>query len=145
MKNRSNVQTLESNLASLNMSALDSAFQIDPLFSQMSKKFDEGGARGMLLANLSVGFDGPGVVFDSKEETKDAAAAAVSDLESNPAPAGPTPVAMKPLRSKLAELLNITPIESLQLVPQLDQLRSEYTELKNEGHVVVDTKKKIKK
>ena len=36
----------------------------DPLFHIMSGKFDEGGARGLLLHNLSVSTSG-GLVFDS--------------------------------------------------------------------------------
>jgi Condensin complex subunit 2 len=31
----------------LNLSRLDSAFDIDPLFHKMSKTFDEGGAKGV--------------------------------------------------------------------------------------------------
>ena len=61
------VQTLETNAESLNMNKLDSAFDIDPLFHKMSKTFDEGGAKGMLLANLSVSTDTCGIVFDSKQ------------------------------------------------------------------------------
>ena len=54
--------------ANLNMSKLDSAFDIDPLFHKMSKTFDEGGAKGLLLVNLGVGSSGCNIVFDSKEE-----------------------------------------------------------------------------
>ena len=50
------------------MSKLDSAFDIDPLFHKMSKTFDEGGAKGLLLVNLGVGSNGCNIVFDSKEE-----------------------------------------------------------------------------
>ena len=55
--------------ANINMSKLDSAYDIDPLFHKMSKTFDEGGAKGMLLANLSVAPDGPQIVFDSKADS----------------------------------------------------------------------------
>ena len=34
----------------------------------MSSTFDEGGAKGMLLANLEVSSNGVGIVFDSKED-----------------------------------------------------------------------------
>jgi condensin complex subunit 2 len=40
------------------------AFTIDPLFQQTSAQFDEGGAKGLLLNNLSV-FRGCEIVFDS--------------------------------------------------------------------------------
>jgi len=88
------------------MNTLDSAFQIDPLFSQMSKTFDEGGARGMLLANLSVGLDSCGVVFDSKEE---------KNHITSTAPAVVAMVNMKSLINKLADLTKSGDVESLQV------------------------------
>lgn len=54
--------------ANINMSKLDCAPDIDPLFRKMSKAFDEGGARGLLLNNLGVARDGCRVEFDSKED-----------------------------------------------------------------------------
>ena len=51
------------------MSKLDSAPDIDPLFRKMSKAFDEGGAKGLLLNNLGVARDGCRIEFDSKEDT----------------------------------------------------------------------------
>ena len=50
------------------MSKLDSAPDIDPLFRKMSKAFDEGGAKGLLLNNLGVARDGCRIEFDSKED-----------------------------------------------------------------------------
>jgi len=55
--------------ANINMSKLDSAPDIDPLFRKMSKAFDEGGAKGLLLNNLGVARDGCRIEFDSKEDT----------------------------------------------------------------------------
>ncbi|CAM9252653.1 unnamed protein product [Discosporangium mesarthrocarpum] len=49
----------------LNIGDLERAFDVDPIFSKMSKTFDEAGSRGMLLNNLSVR-DGCRVSFDSK-------------------------------------------------------------------------------
>ena len=46
------VNTLETNLRSIQMDASDVAFDADPLFHLMSRRFDEGGAKGLLLANL---------------------------------------------------------------------------------------------
>ena len=39
----------------------------DPLFHKMSKSFDEGGAKGLLLVNLGVASDSCRIVFDSNE------------------------------------------------------------------------------
>ena len=44
--------TLEKNIGSITVKKFDMEFDVDPLFHKMSKAFDEGGARGMLLNNL---------------------------------------------------------------------------------------------
>lgn len=64
-----NAATLESNLAALNLKKLERSFGIDPLFHRTSAKFDAGGARGLLLHNLSVR-EGCKLVFDSSETTR---------------------------------------------------------------------------
>ena len=46
------VNTLETNLASIEMDSSDLTFDADPMFHLMSRRFDEGGAKGLLLANL---------------------------------------------------------------------------------------------
>lgn len=61
-------QITHTHLANINMSKLDSAYDIDPLFHKMSKSFDEGGAKGLLLGNLGVSQHGCHIVFDSKED-----------------------------------------------------------------------------
>ena len=45
---------------------VDREFEVDPLFKRMSKAFDEGGARGMLLNHLGV-HDGYSLIFDTSE------------------------------------------------------------------------------
>ncbi|KAK9791389.1 hypothetical protein WJX73_000928 [Symbiochloris irregularis] len=56
--------TLEANLEALNAKKLDLAFAVDPLFHRTSAQFDAGGAKGLLLHNLSV-FKGCEIAFDS--------------------------------------------------------------------------------
>jgi len=63
------VNTIETNSANLNISKLGAAYDIDPLFHKMSQKFDEGGAKGLLLVNLGVASDGCRIVLDSKEDS----------------------------------------------------------------------------
>ena len=67
--------------ANINMSKLDSAPDIDPLFRKMSKAFDEGGAKGLLLNNLGVARDGCRIEFDSKEDNVNENAVAPSSNE----------------------------------------------------------------
>ena len=44
--------TLEKNKDSLNAVRLENEFFVDPMFHKMSKAFDEGGAKGMLMNNI---------------------------------------------------------------------------------------------
>jgi hypothetical protein len=46
------VSTLETNLESIQMDTSELVYEADPLFHVMSRKLDEGGAKGLLLANL---------------------------------------------------------------------------------------------
>ena len=57
-------------LANINISKLDAAYDIDPLFHKLSQKFDEGGAKGLLLVNLGVAQDGCRIILDSKEDSR---------------------------------------------------------------------------
>ena len=150
------------------MNKLDSAYDIDPLFHQMSQKFDEGGAKGLLLVNLGVAADGCRIVLDSKEDTQatiddsnsshslsqtndEITESVVSckhqeekvtddnqtqehhtdaNLEQNEGT-----IDISCLSQKLQELLLCSPIDTLQLVPQLENLRTEYKHLEAEGFV----------
>jgi condensin complex subunit 2 len=152
--------------ANINVTKLDFAFDIDPLFHKMSQQFDEGGAKGLLLVNLGVASDGCRLVLDSKED-------AVSDFDLgflfdddmvdihslsildsscvidhdgqnqqqqdrdivSPLPEGIIDVTK--LRDKLQELILMAPLESIDLVPQLSELRSEQEHLKSLGFLDV--------
>jgi condensin complex subunit 2 len=120
-------------IANINIHKLDSAFDIDPLFHKMSKTFDEGGAKGLLLANLGVGTNGCNIVFDSTLEDEQQ----VVDEDDPVAPGSPTSVTVDvtSLTSKLDSLLGGQPVSSLQLVPQLAFLREEYAQLQHDGFV----------
>ena len=153
-------------IANINVTKLDFAFDIDPLFHKMSQQFDEGGAKGLLLVNLGVASDGCRLVLDSREDT-------VSEFTSEPhlvidedimALDGPViadasfviqnhsiypdpdpvhQINIEPrsegiidithLRDKLQELILIAPLESIDLVPQLKELRCEYDLLRSLG------------
>lgn len=63
---RSGGNTLEGNLETITTRKLETDLSVDPLFQKMSAAFDEGGAKGMLLNNLSVG-PRCEVIFDSSE------------------------------------------------------------------------------
>lgn len=106
----------------------------------MSKTFDEGGAKGLLLANLGVGYSGCNIVFDStleNDEPKDISATMenkAENIESHSA------VRLSSLISKLESLLSETSethgtIENIALVPQLSALRDQYADLGKDGYV----------
>jgi condensin complex subunit 2 len=96
----------------------------------MSKSFDEGGAKGLLLVNLGTGGNGCNIVFDSglaeeeEEEKSDDRAEASGEL-----------VDISSLTAKLESFLAGQSIHSFPLVPQLTGLRAEYSQLEEEGFV----------
>ena len=104
----------------------------------MSKAFDEGGAKGLLLANLNVGTNGCNIVFDSTLEEDDGTGAKseetkVEEDEQQQSPHGMVDVTS--LINKLETLLGGQSVESIPLVPQLASLREEYAVLEAEGFV----------
>ncbi len=134
----------------------------------MSQKFDEGGAKGLLLVNLGVASDGCRIILDSKEDTTDDGedeneqvgkdnevvhdADEGKDEEHNNANHDEKDMSMEKecttelancidegtidisdISSKLQELLLCSPLESIQLVPQLQELRELYNALEEEG------------
>ena len=94
----------------------------------MSKTFDEGGAKGLLLVNLGTSGNGCDIVFDSglAEEEKEE-----KDQLAKPT----TCVDISSLSAKLEHLLSGQTVYSLPLVPQLTSLRAEYSQLEEEGFV----------
>ena len=56
------------------MKKFDLEFDVDPLFRKTSAAFDEGGARGLLLNHLSVGYGGD-IIFDSADAVNAASTA----------------------------------------------------------------------
>jgi condensin complex subunit 2 len=97
----------------------------------MSKTFDEGGAKGLLLVNLGTGHNGCNIVFDSKqgqeEETYEEEEEFMVDITS--------------LTSKLDSIMGTELLENLELVPQLRTLRQEYAVLEEEGFITHEEKK----
>ncbi|KAG7349937.1 condensin complex subunit 2 [Nitzschia inconspicua] len=149
------VETLEHNLSNINIHKLDAAFDIDPLFHKMSKTFDEGGAKGLLLANLGVsskgGAGGCKIVFDS---SLDADIAAEDEKQAEEYDTSKkteqTSVDVTSLVAKIDSMLatgcgySAETIQDMPLVPQLASLRIKFEELEQGGfvdHSVVSTKR----
>lgn len=65
-KSHTVAKTLEKNLNNINIKAYELEFEADPLFHKMSQSFDEGGAKGMLLANLGH-YDGCKILLNSSD------------------------------------------------------------------------------
>ncbi|EGZ17204.1 hypothetical protein PHYSODRAFT_498145 [Phytophthora sojae] len=63
---KTHARTIEKNLNNINLKSYDTECEADPLFHKMSQSFDEGGAKGMLLANLSV-YDGCKILLNSSD------------------------------------------------------------------------------
>ena len=96
----------------------------------MSKTFDEGGAKGLLLANLGVSSNGCNIVFDStlEDSTEESKSPEESDKSQES-------VNVSSLEAALETLLSGQAIEEIPLVPQLASLRSEFARLEEEGFV----------
>jgi len=117
-------------VANINIHKLDAAFDIDPLFHKMSKTFDEGGAKGLLLANLGVSNKGCNIVFDSTLEevaNNDDESDTIRD-QSNSAL-----VDVSSLQGRIEVALAGQMLDRLPLVPQLAMLREEYRQLDQDG------------
>lgn len=121
--------------ANINMNKLDSAFDIDPLFHKMSKTFDEGGAKGLLLVNLGVGNKGCNIVFDSKAECEEEMAKPNRQNKNKTTERSEGMLDISSLKAKLDSTWALGSVDTLQLVPQLASLRQQYYELKAKGFV----------
>mmetsp|Transcript_24286 Transcript_24286/g.37107 ORF Transcript_24286/g.37107 Transcript_24286/m.37107 type:complete len:1157 (-) Transcript_24286:40-3510(-) len=158
------VKTIETNTAALNISKIDSAYDIDPIFHKMSQKFDEGGAKGLLLVNLGVANDGCRIVLDSKDNHENADATSEDhgnedgndgneDTSNEPALVSEGMMDISHLVDKLRDTLQSQPgpsisaaanLENVKLVPQLEDLRTDYALLEEEGFVDAAAKMKPK-
>jgi condensin complex subunit 2 len=101
----------------------------------MSKTFDEGGAKGLLLVNLGVGANGCNIVFDSKEEAASIAQDEEKEDERTISNREEGMIDISSLNKKLESMLGGASIESIPLVPQLRALREEFVQLDAEGFV----------
>lgn len=79
----------------LNLKKLDVAFDVDPLFHRTSAKFDEGGAKGLLLSNLNV-HRGTQLIFDSSDA-----------MGAGPLPEAPPPPVPRAAIAKLLPTLEV--------------------------------------
>uniref|UniRef100_A0A6T5SRU4 Condensin complex subunit 2 n=1 Tax=Skeletonema marinoi TaxID=267567 RepID=A0A6T5SRU4_9STRA len=147
------------------MSKLDSAYDIDPLFHKMSKAFDEGGAKGLLLGNLGVAQNGCHIVFDSKENEEEVNETEANEDESNdeeekteqddddddkkmeefgidPEEAvvwKESEIDITSFAAKLETMLasyGAQTSASVPFVPQLESLREDYVTLERDGYAV---------
>ncbi|EGC39817.1 hypothetical protein DICPUDRAFT_96447 [Dictyostelium purpureum] len=69
-RKKSGVNTLEDNLDNITVKKFELKCTVDPLFSKTTAAFDEGGAKGLLLNNLSIYGDCK-LVFDSNDAIHD--------------------------------------------------------------------------
>jgi len=137
LENKAGVETLDAKFTNINMSKLESAYDVDPLFYKMSKKFDEGGAKGLLLANLCVSSYGCDIVFDSKEQ-----AAALpfcspkfETTHSIKQPLESSAIDITCLKQKMQASIKNTSFFDDSFVPQLNTLRETFDVLEACGFV----------
>jgi len=109
--------TLEPTLEALNVKKFDLAFAVDPLFHKTSAQFDEGGAQGLLLNNLSV-FHGCDIVFDSMDIPEEA----VDSATCLPAATASALISLEGLKPQLQALSHVRGDERIS--PALDDILS---------------------
>lgn len=97
----------------LNVKKFDLAFAVDPLFKKTSAQFDAGGARGLLLNNLSV-YRGTHVMFDSCDRPGEAKA--------TPPPAGPEFLSLRGDLAKAFKDLPASAVEGARLAPGIEEI-----------------------
>jgi condensin complex subunit 2 len=95
----------------------------------MSKTFDEGGAKGLLLANLGVSTKGCNIVFDSTLE--EATPGEETNIEQDETTQGLIDIST--LQTRIESVLGGQSLYQMPLVPQLVGLRQEHRQLKQEG------------
>lgn len=84
--NRHNIaDTIERDLEKINSVVVEKVQTADPMFHKMSKAFDEGGAKGMLMVNLRMAPNSSSLVFNletinKEQEVQSTAAAEVVDV-----------------------------------------------------------------
>ena len=130
----------------------------------MSKKFDEGGAKGLLLVNLGVASDGCRIILDSKEDSvadnaSDSFATTndgdgysdigveisannedniYSDSKVSNKAVEEGMIDISTLHEKWQEKYQFAPLGTYHLVPQLQELRLRYEVLDAEGFIDED-------
>ncbi|KAN0029610.1 hypothetical protein ACTA71_007742 [Dictyostelium dimigraforme] len=111
-KKKTGVNTLEQNIDNITIKKFDIQFMVDPLFGKTSAAFDEGGAKGLLLNNLSIYGDCK-LVFDSNDAIYSSTSDSNNDNDekdiANEEKIDSTPPPPPPLNSKI----NITPWKHL--------------------------------
>ena len=97
----------------------------------MSKKFDEGGAKGLLLVNLGTGDNNCNIVFDTSSHENEMESER-SQTEDDP---NQVYIDCSCLQRKLEEILDGQSTDSFPLVHQLAGLRVDFSDLEEEGFV----------
>ena len=110
--------TIEKNVANINQASVEKGQAVDPSFHRMSKAFDEGGVKGMLMNNLRMRKDTSTLAFCTEEF-----------LGTKADTKAPTTTPTYPTIFNLSQLLQGTGINadeltaSLSLCPALDEYR----------------------
>ena len=121
----------------------------------MSKSFDEGGAKGLLLGNLGVSQRGCHIVFDSKEDEENNSGSVGGGATNEEEGKQVTTTSWKNnerdidvsrLGAKLASTLaayGYRSPASAPFVPQLESLRRDYALLEAEGYGVDESAQEV--
>ncbi len=103
------------------MKKFDLAFAVDPLFHKTSAQFDEGGAHGLLLNNLSV-YKGCSIVFDSMDVPDRAVGDAALEGAADSASHSHSAACVREECEGVVGLLERNELEHARIAPVLDDI-----------------------
>ena len=130
--NRHNIaDTIERNLENINSAVVEKVQTADPMFHKMSKAFDEGGAKGMLMVNLRMAPNSSSLVFNLETISKEPEiqpAPEIVDTNAPEATAAPIPVANDSSVVDISTLIlksgfTYNDLAKMTICPALDEYR----------------------
>ena len=126
-------QTIERNVAALNAVKLENDYAVDPMFHKISKAFDEGGAKGMLMNNLRTSSHGCALSFHfTPTSTNDSTPSGAGAVDCNSAFSSTIDIGDLLTRAGI----NSEDLAALRVCPALDMYRDQIGLSVNDAEVL---------
>jgi condensin complex subunit 2 len=151
--NRHNIaDTIERNLENINSAVVEKVQTADPMFHKMSKAFDEGGAKGMLMVNLRMAPNSSTLRFNLETISKEAEVQSSITEGSVTVPSTEMIVEQQPIvesSSSSSSMIDIstlilksgftyTDLEKMTICPHLDEYRKTLDIIDSDAGIVTN-------